>query len=505
MKPQLLKGKKILVTSYDLEHSEHRGIAAYSKALISCLSEAGAEVWLLTEFFDHLSESRLKFLPGKTQSIIHKARILNSFAHGEKPTSVLERKFRLARYAKIFINKFSGYTRLLVKLLRRPKIYKSKDISSFSIRDLYDNPNLRIQRLDYMECVTGIVSAPDIYLSSKLAAKLPTLQPVQIDLNGFDALITTCPLNIRPINIAKFVQTIHDLIPLEYAPQNEDQLIFSHRLQACMLARRMFVSQSTANKYAAYIHTPEKADFLRKNNQTCISYETVIVQPPSLRFPTLLSKGQEKIFDIPPASYLFRDETLDLTSTARLTPFRYFLFNSSVESRKNPLFLVKAYVESGLINKGIKLCITGKLKNDQYSQSLKKILDYESGIILTDYVDESCRLDLYLNALGLLSPSLVEGFGIPVLDAACLGMPTLASDCKSHLEISALPDFAEHVLCLNTLASRKWAAAMQAVADNSRELVDQAAQIRCKRIARYCRFQSMIKNQLKKDLVAILN
>ena len=55
-----------------------------------------------------------------------------------------------------------------------------------------------------------------------------------------------------------------------------------------------------------------------------------------------------------------------------------------------------------VINKGIKLCITGKLKNDQYSQSLKKILDYESGIILTDYVDESCRLDLYLNALGLL-------------------------------------------------------------------------------------------------------
>ena len=105
----------------------------------------------------------------------------------------------------------------------------------------------------------------------------------------------------------------------------------------------------------------------------------------------------------------------------------------------------------------------------------------------------------------MLSPSLVEGFGIPVLDAACLGMPTLASDCKSHLEISALHDFAEHVLCLNTLASRKWAAAMQAVADNSRELVDQAAQIRCKRIARYCRFQSIIKNQLKKDLVAILN
>ena len=253
MTTQLLKGRKILVTSYDLEHSVHRGIAAYSKSLIRCLAEAGAEVWLLTEFFDNLSEKGLKLLPGKTRSIIHKGRILNSFANGERPTSVLERKFRLAGHAKQLTNKFIGHLRLFIKLMRKPKTYKTTDISSFVIDDLYDDPNLRIQRLDYMKNVTGIVSAPEIFLSSKLAAKLPRLQSVRIDLDGFDALITTCPINIQPLNLPRFVQTIHDLIPLEYVPQNEDQLIFSHRLQACMLSRRMFVSQSTANKYAAYI------------------------------------------------------------------------------------------------------------------------------------------------------------------------------------------------------------------------------------------------------------
>ena len=505
MTTQLLKGRKILVTSYDLEHSVHRGIAAYSKSLIRCLAEAGAEVWLLTEFFDNLSEKGLKLLPGKTRSIIHKGRILNSFANGERPTSVLERKFRLAGHAKRLTNKFIGHLRLFIKLMRKPKTYKTTDISSFVIDDLYDDPNLRIQRLDYMKNVTGIVSAPEIFLSSKLAAKLPRLQSVRIDLDGFDALITTCPINIQPLNLPRFVQTIHDLIPLEYVPQNEDQLIFSHRLQACMLSRRMFVSQSTANKYAAYIQTIEKADFPRRNNPTYISCERVIVQPPSIKFPDLLSEGQEKIIDIPPVSHLFRGKMQKLNSTTKLTPFRYFLFNSSVESRKNPLFLVKAYIESGLINKGIKLCITGKLKNDQYSQSLKKFLDYESGIILTDYVDESCRLELYLNALGLLSPSLVEGFGIPVLDAACLGLPTLASDCKSHLEISDLYDFADHVLCLDTLASDKWSAAMQAIADNNSVLADQADQTRCNRIGRYRQFQSRINHQFQKDLVAILN
>ena len=141
----------------------------------------------------------------------------------------------------------------------------------------------------------------------------------------------------------------------------------------------------------------------------------------------------------------------DSESNKILSPFRYFLFNSSVEARKNLLFLAKAYAEANLNSKGIKLCVTGKLKGDEYSKALKEIVNHEPGIILTGYVDESSKLDLYLNALGLLSPSLVEGFGIPVLDGACLGMPTIASDCESHLEIQGLHDFGEHVLCLNAL------------------------------------------------------
>ena len=79
------------------------------------------------------------------------------------------------------------------------------------------------------------------------------------------------------------------------------------------------------------------------------------------------------------------------------------MFNSSVESRKNLLFLAQAYAESGLYKEGINLCVTGKLKTDEYSKALREIVAHEPGIILTGYVDESSKLDLYLNALGLLS------------------------------------------------------------------------------------------------------
>ncbi len=493
MATKTLQRLKILVTAYDLEQSEHRGIAVYSKSLLQCLHEAGAEVWLLTEFFDKLSEKGLKRLPKKTQGMIHNARILNSLALGrrEQPTSALQRKFKLARKAK----NIGTYLRLLKNILRRPRVYKLRDLNSFQLQDLYDNPYVRVERLDYLEYVTGIVSAPDIFLASQLASQLPNLRPVSIDLREFDALITTCPLNIKPHNISTVVQTIHDLIPLEYVAHNEDPLMFSHRLQACMSAHRLYVSKSTANKYTAHIHNAHSPLSLHKSHHGYEAREKVITQSPSLHFPSWLTQDSKRIADLQPVSHLLR----------KLTPFRYFLFNSSVEPRKNLLFLAKAYAESDLYSRGIKLCVTGKLKGDDYSKAVKEIVSHEPGILLTGYVDESSKLDLYLNALGLLSPSLVEGFGIPVLDGACLGMPTVASDCESHLEIQGMHDFAEHVFCLDTLDSRDWAAALQAVAGSNRHLADQPVKSRQERIGRYCQYQARFTNQLQNDLYSILS
>ena len=132
MTSQPLKGRKILVTAYDLEQSEHRGIAVYSKSLMRCLHEAGAEVWLLTEFFDKLTEKGLRRLPKSAQAMIHNARILNSLALGrrERPTTALQRKFKLARKAK----NLSAYLRLLINILRRPRTYKTRDLNSFSLK-----------------------------------------------------------------------------------------------------------------------------------------------------------------------------------------------------------------------------------------------------------------------------------------------------------------------------------------------------------------------------------
>ena len=517
-----IAGLKVLVTAYDLEQSEHRGIAVYSKALIRCLSEAGAKVWLLTEFDHKLEGGGLRKLPKSTREMIQSANVLNDLAQGphEKELTFLERKFALGRQIRIWKHR----AKIALAMIKRPRHYRLRDLKCIRLGNLYDSPYPRVERLNYLQDLEGIVCAPKVFFSTQIAALMKQLKPVEINLSGFDVLLTSCPLNILPTHLPTFVQTVHDLIPLEYVAHNENPLMFSHRLQACLPARRVFVSGATASKFHQHIQKLEPKDHQRVTGH--IEHrEAVIVQPPSLRFPTWLIEDSEQVSDLKPTSYLLRKDTQSFDGATKedlfaedfppmdepirkrlkgLRPFRYFLFNSSIEARKNLLFLAQAYVESDLSSLGIQLCVTGKLKGDDYSKAVKEIVQHEPGILLTGYVDESSKLDLYLNALGLLSPSLVEGFGIPVLDAACLGMPALASDCKSHCEIKSMLDFTESVVTLNTLRSRDWASAMGAVAGLNGTLWKKAAEERRRRIGRYEKLSAGFYERLQHDLGEIL-
>ena len=45
-----LKGMRLVVSGFELEQGEHRGIAVFTKNLLRTLKQLGAEVWLLTEY-----------------------------------------------------------------------------------------------------------------------------------------------------------------------------------------------------------------------------------------------------------------------------------------------------------------------------------------------------------------------------------------------------------------------------------------------------------------------
>ena len=440
-----LKGLRLVVTGLDLQQMEHRGIAVYSKALLRALRNSGAELWLLTDFDPKLKGTSLRNAPAAARQLEFSARVLEALNRGFQPALVPLISTKLARRSSLVrraLKLWAGLLELPENLLMR-KRYDLRQARRVELATLYDNPYTRIERLAYVDDLAGILCARDVFVSSFRAALGKGTPPIKLNLGDFDGLVTTCPLHLSCDGDKAFVQTVHDLIPLEYVETTDHAGAFSRRLQSCLAANRLFVSSATERKYiAGYGASPTTS-------------HAVVIQPPSLQMPA------------PYKRRLFEQNVLHPSRRAKarnnsLQAFRYVLFNSSVEPRKNLLFVIKAYRLSGLSEQGIRLCVTGQLKNDVYSQAVAEQAD--DSVLLTGYIDENTKASLFLHAMMVLSPSLVEGFGIPVLDAACVGAPVIASPSESHREIQSLHDFKQLVWICDTRDPLDWSIAMKDIA-----------------------------------------
>ena len=125
----------------------------------------------------------------------------------------------------------------------------------------------------------------------------------------------------------------------------------------------------------------------------------------------------------------------------------YFLFLGTLEPRKNPLNLLKAFnLFKQNTHSNIKLVFAGK-KGWQYQDVLtyidKEALQNE--VLFTGYISDHEKYALLQKAKAFLFLSLYEGFGIPVLEALKLGTPTLVSDIPVFHEL-----FEDNVLYAST-------------------------------------------------------
>ena len=97
--------------------------------------------------------------------------------------------------------------------------------------ELINSPYQRCERLSYLSEIDGLICANNCFLNSIELAKRKHPHSLHIDLRGFDGLITTSPLNIKPVNTRLFVQTVHDLIPLDYQRTRDHLPCFTRRRQ----------------------------------------------------------------------------------------------------------------------------------------------------------------------------------------------------------------------------------------------------------------------------------
>jgi glycosyltransferase involved in cell wall biosynthesis len=116
----------------------------------------------------------------------------------------------------------------------------------------------------------------------------------------------------------------------------------------------------------------------------------------------------------------------------------YFLFLGGIEPRKNLPSVIEAF---SALREDVSLVIAGGAVhwNPEGSRLMGRALealplDARRRVLLTGYVSDREKVALLAGSVGLVYPSLYEGFGLPVAEALASGTPVLTSN------VSALPE-----------------------------------------------------------------
>jgi glycosyltransferase involved in cell wall biosynthesis len=120
-------------------------------------------------------------------------------------------------------------------------------------------------------------------------------------------------------------------------------------------------------------------------------------------------------------------------------PDRYVLHVGAQRPHKNQRVLVQAMSALRARHRGLGLVLVGQPDPRCPDEVGRLVQDLGlSGLVhrFTD-VDDAVLMDLYANAAVFAYPSLIEGFGMPVLEAMAAGLPVVASDAEAVREVAA--------------------------------------------------------------------
>lgn len=115
----------------------------------------------------------------------------------------------------------------------------------------------------------------------------------------------------------------------------------------------------------------------------------------------------------------------------------YILNNGGIDIRKNLERLISAFAIVHKKLPKLKLVITGENKTAMIElKNLVNKLKLNDFVIFTGYANDSDMASLLKYAKCLCYPSLIEGFGFPILEAFSYGVPVISSNTSSIPEIA---------------------------------------------------------------------
>lgn len=215
-----------------------------------------------------------------------------------------------------------------------------------------------------------------------------------------------------PVTLRRpFFVTIHDIIPL-VRPEYRTQRFYG-------TAVRLLVGHGV--RYARKIFVPSlwvREELVR---QFSLSNDKIEVTPYA-----------------PPHDFAIPDrQTIDAVMRRFRLTQPYILCISLHKPHKNLLFLLKVFslLTEAHSNFGrrVKLVLAGLRPKDvaALTAAISHLLGRDKRdriVLITDYLSSAELAALYVGALALVTPSLLEGFGLPIVEAQKLGIPVCAPD-----------------------------------------------------------------------------
>lgn len=226
----------------------------------------------------------------------------------------------------------------------------------------------------------------------------------------------------------KYVMTMHDLITHQ-VPTGRASTLPMPIYSAKRVAYKMIVGQALKNAQKIIVPTyAVREELITSEN---LSAEKIIVTHEGTSFNDSKIKIRKlnKDFDSNHSKKVYR-----LLSEKVL----YFLYVGNAYPHKNLERLIEAFqlLIKNSQYKDIKLILVGK--KDYFSKLLEneiKNKKLHKNIIFTGFISDTDLKSLYQNAVALIAPALLEGFGLPPLEAMSSGCLVAASKIPVLLEV----------------------------------------------------------------------
>lgn len=114
-----------------------------------------------------------------------------------------------------------------------------------------------------------------------------------------------------------------------------------------------------------------------------------------------------------------------------------YLMVSTIEPRKNHVYLLDAFERIWATGSSARLCIVGRVgwKCEELMERIRRHPELNKRLFIFNKLDD-CGLEYaYAHARALVFPSYVEGFGLPLVEAMQRRLPAMASDIPVFREI----------------------------------------------------------------------